>query len=263
MPSRSNRIFIRLSPKDASAIFTGLNWILSRHQLWIDRKSLPNADPTRRIVPRDDPGVFHQTFMGESVSLRLRILFLMGGGRLQFTTPFQAAHSALAARIAGWLNRHLHQSAWLSPKTRVPPALNRRLEAARKRLKRAFIGTRGSECYRDLVDQWRSHLRWLRTHFLCCWCTRRWQIGSGRYYRRQLAILMARARVGLAGQHIRVSDSEVRRLVRLAIRSVRRDRTSFSFRELVDDPELASNYLANFVVSRTPRGRNRRPTPLR
>jgi hypothetical protein len=56
MPSRTKRIFIRLSPQDTAAILAGLNWIFSQ------RKSLPNvikrvsrnlASPKRlSLVPR-------------------------------------------------------------------------------------------------------------------------------------------------------------------------------------------------------------------
>jgi hypothetical protein len=262
MPSRTKRISIRLSSQDASAILTGLNWILSRHQLWIDRKSLPNADPTRRMTANYDFGVFHQGLMEQLMSLRERVRSLKGGGRLYITDPFEAAQCALAARIAGWLNRHRHQSAWFSPKTKVPMALKRRLEAVRKRLKRALVGIEGSECYRELTGQWQSHLRWLRVNFCHCWCATRWQAGSGRYYRRQLAILIDRTRVGLAGQQRHVPEQELGRLVRLALRSVRRDRTSFSFRDLINDPELARSYLTDFVLSRFHRGQRRKLTTI-
>lgn len=144
----------------------------------------------------------------------------------------------------------------------MPTALKPRLEAVRKRLKRALVGIEGSEHYRELAGQWQSHLRWLRVHFCHCRCSTRWPAGSGRYYRRQLAILIHQARIGLSGQRTRVPDQEVRRLVRLAVRSVRRDRTSFSFRDLIDDPELARSYLTNFVLSRFHRGRGRKLTTI-
>ena len=262
MPSRSKRISIRLSPKDVSAIVTGLNWLFSRHQLWIQHKSLPNADPTRRVTSNYDTGVFHQEFMDQLLSLRGRLLSLERGGRLHFKDPFEAAQCALASRIAGWLNRHRHLSAWFSPKTRVPTALKPRLEAVRKRLQRALVGIVGTERYRELSGQWHSHLRWLRVHFCRCRCSIRRPAGSGRYYRRQLAILIDQARVGLSEQRTRVPDQEVRRLVRLALRSVRRGRTSFSFRDLIDDPELARSYLADFVLSRFHSGRGRKLTPI-
>jgi hypothetical protein len=263
MPLKPARHYLRLSPKDNNALLHGLGWILYCHQVWSERKCLSYGDPRRRLVSGYDLGLFHQSLMEELLSLRLRLLRLANGGRLYFESPSDPAQCLLACRITAWRSRHQHNDSSIAKAVSPPAALCRRLEVARKRLKRAYIAAAGAERYREIALSWRSHLRWLRVHFLTCWCSSRWRSSKGNYYRRQLAIFLEHAHVGLAKQGAtQIPEREVRRLVRLALSYIRRHRTPFSQRDLADDPEFAATYFSDFVLSRFKKSRIRRSTAV-
>lgn len=154
------------------------------------------------------------------------------------------AFSLRAARKSGCLDTQ--------PKTlslfRSLGALLKKIENFRRRARRASERRLGREQYRLMWDQWTAFRRWLSGELY----ERRAHPPDGmrKYWMRNLNFLILAARRGLAavGREI-PPDKELRTLVRLAGRYMRRGRTPLGLRALADSPEGAA-YLADFISCR-------------
>ena len=164
--------------------------------------------------------------MDSILALRARLSSSGAGGRLSIATSFEIAACALAVRIAVKCHRHGHVRLEIPRIEAAAKRLLRRLEAVRKRTKRAEIGRAGPHEYKRKSQEWRAFVRWLHVHIPNCSCFRRRRLPL-RYSRRATVDkLVAWAREELIDRKAEIPDErELRRLVRLALRYVRRGRT--------------------------------------
>lgn len=155
-----------------------------------------------------------------------------------------AAFSLRAARKSGSFATQPRISSRFQSLT----ALLKKIENHRRRARRASERMLGREQYRAMCDEWKTFRRWLGDELF----ERRahppdWMRKDSM---RNLNFLILAARRGLAavGREI-PPDKELRTLVRLAGRYMRRGRTPLGLRALADSPEGAA-YLADFISCR-------------
>jgi hypothetical protein len=243
--------FLRLSASDRQFILMGLSWIGANYHLWRSKGRYPNSRPDLVWARDIDRGVYDQEFMDRTLALHATIVALKAGGRLRVATPMEFAACALAVRVAVTRHRHGHQLLEIA-KTDVSSAgLLRRIESARKRAKRAEIRLLGAAGYQLSAKAWRDFATWLRVHLLDCkckWKRRNRPVMSGRLIVKQL-VDWTKAELFDRKEQV-PSERELHRLVRLALRYIRRGRTNFCVGEYMNDKVLASSRLATFITIR-------------
>ena len=174
-----------------------------------------------------------------------------GGGRLYDMDPFQLAAMILGVRVAAQRVQHGHVQTTIGNFDRRAKRLTGWLEKLRKRSKRAFIRLHGTEQYESQEQRWLRFLRWLRVHFLDCDCMRRRRRHVSRRRRVIIDQLCTWAKAELIDRGDTVpADPELRQLVRLALRYVRRGRTKYGVRELLKDKVFGASRMANFITAR-------------
>jgi hypothetical protein len=165
-------------------------------------------------------------------------------------TSMEFAACALAVRVA--VTRHHHGHHKLDNIARIDTSsarLLRRLETVRKRGERAEIRRLGAVGYQQSANAWRDFATWLRVHLLDCACMRKRRTPSQRYRRVLVTQFTEWARAELIDRKHKVpAERELRRLVCLGLRYVRRNRTRFSVRDLLHDRITAAAHFANFVI---------------
>jgi hypothetical protein len=244
---------IRLSPPDAAIIAVGLGWIAANHDLWKTKRQMPFARPELRWLPQTfDRGRYSKELMQRLLDAMSSVLQIRGnGGRLYNLDPFQCAGLILAVRVIVQRVSHGHATSPASDLGRRAKRLIKRLEAYRKRTKRAFIHQRGAVAYQAKESEWQALVRWLRLYLLDCQCKRRRRFRLTRHLRTTVQVLFEWAKAELIERREKVPpDAELRKLVRLALRYVRRGRRDFGVGQLLKDRVFASAHLANFVTLR-------------
>ena len=250
---------LRLSGPDRQFLLAGLAWIVSNYNEWQSSNKMPNARPDRSWLKPFDTGTYCQEFMAGVVALHGKVVALSRTGRLRLSASWQFAACSLAVRVAVRRHKHDHSKLNIPHVDSAHKRLLDRLEAARKCAKRAEIRESGAAAYAETGKEWRAFVQWLRVHFLDCRCSRKRRIPP-LLWRKKIVVQFiqwARAELKDRREHI-PADAELRSLVRLALRYVRRGRTRYSISALLNDRVEASAYFANFVTARTEKADIRR-----
>ena len=249
IPSSTHRF--RLSPRDSLLINVGLSWIVWNYWFWVNNHVFINGRPDRRWLPHVDRGVYNQDLMNSIVALHARIVSLKSGGRLRVSTPFDFAACALAVRVAITSHRHGHTQIEVANIERSSKRLLRRLENTRKRAKRAQIRRSGHDAYTHETRSWKEFVRWLRVAFLDCRCKRKRRLTPTHHRRALINQLVEWTRAELIDrQEPLPPERELRRLVRLFLRYVRRGRRGWGVRHLMDNQVFAASQIATFIQIR-------------
>lgn len=249
--SAAKALVLRLSKRDRLFVLEGLSWIVDNYNLWQTKHQLPNRRIDRIWAPNVNSGIYQQLHMDQILFLHARILSLGSGGRLRVQAATDVSACILAVRIAVKRHKHGHTRLSVSRIDTSSKRLLRRLEALRKRAKRADIRQMGLLSYRQAVDGWQGFVRWLRYHFLDCGCSLRRRKPPARRRRVSIAQLSKWARAELVRRRKRVpGEADLRKMVRLAVRYIRRGRTGFVVLDLLRNPRFAGEHLADFVTAR-------------
>jgi hypothetical protein len=249
VPSPS--IVVQLTPAESRLIHPGLALIAANLKLWRDNGELPFANPDLR-TGSCIPGRFDPAFGQLIAKLADQIALARHHRSRVGLTVFDYAVCALAVRTTSRWIVHGHLRPWRRDHTRAAKRLLRKLENGRKKAKRRFIAEYGHSTFSSASRLWRQMLTFIRTHFLSCRCgTRVWAPGLRRYLRNIVAEYCAIARVGLKESGVTPPpDAELHRLARLALAYIRRGRTDFGVKTLLDYPRFGSGFLAQFIVAR-------------
>jgi len=240
---------IRLSARDRYLILTGLSWIGANSRLNRTESQRPYIRPDILWTQGVDKGVYDQVLLDRVLALHATVVSLKAGGRLRVATSMEFSACALAVRVAVTRHRHGHQLLDIALIDGVSARLLRRLESARKRAKRAEVRRLGAGGYAEAAQAWRNFVTWLRIHLLDCRCKQKRRTPPVRYRRVLVTQFTEWARAELIDRKHKVpAEHELRRLVRLCLRYVRRGRSRFSFWDLTHDKITASAHFANFVI---------------
>lgn len=133
--------------------------------------------------------------------------------------------------------------------SRTLRALHKKLENIRRRGRKATERLLGPERYRAFWNQWRSFCCWLRKNL----SERRLHVTDYllRFHKRLVNQSVNDAMRGLTAVGRETPPpTELRRLVRLALRYVRQGRTRIGIPGLVREPARAAAFFADFVAAR-------------
>lgn len=253
------KIVIRLSERDHRLIRAGLNWIVGNYRLSNRGARILTGRVERAWVRSFDPGSYDQDLMDGIIALRVTVVSLAPSGRLRVDTSFEIGACALAVRVVARRCRHGHTRFDMPQVDRASKRLLRRLEVVRKRAKRAEVRRSGLNSYQARAHEWQRFIRWIRVHIPDCGSTRLRR--PARFGPPKMIVdkLVSWVRAELMECKQRLpNERELRRLVRLALRYIRRGRRGFSGRYFLEDKVFASAYLANFVTTRLENASSRR-----
>lgn len=162
---------------------------------------------------------------------------------------FELAVLALCVRVTKTQSRHGHICVSLNVK--VVERFLAKLERYRKRAKRAWLASAAEEVYWDYQTRWRKLLVWIHLHLLFCHCNRPKAASRSRDKRGYVKHCLALVRDGLRQERIPPpAEKDLRRLVRLAMRYVSRERTYVTLGSLLHGGPSAQRYLTKFVMER-------------
>ena len=252
---RTCAIGIRLNSVQRGVIWTGLNRIVLAYATFRETGSA-DGYPFRihplATIPRPglSPGVFKAEFMqliidlwmqlkpSKSKRMRLRLNFL------------QLSACILAVRIGKDYERlRLKRKISVEDKRaarRVIASLERELKRARQ----AYAADMGEDAYKQMRAAWLEHLRWIRMH-LVYFRRLRVRTQQRRVHKMIIDYGHERARAGLFARDLQPPDDrDLRRLVRLALRYIRRGRIRLFMQNLMSNPTFAAEFFANFVEDR-------------
>ena len=162
---------------------------------------------------------------------------------------FDLAVLMLCVRTTRSQNRHGHIR--FASNLRSSDRLVSKLERNRKRAKRAWLGSAADKVYWDYQLRWHKLLLWIRVHLLFCRCNRTEPGSRARLERQNVKHCVALAREGLKKERVLPpSEKDLRRLVRLAMRYVRRGRAVVTLGSLLHGSPSGQRYLTKFVMER-------------
>lgn len=242
---------LRLPSQDRQLIVAGLGYIAANHYFWAKKIAVAGTRPDLSWACADK-GTYNQGFMDGILALHARLALAKAGVRLQVTSTYQVAALMLAARVALRRHNHGHHQLDIGRIAQRTKRLLRRLETVRKRVKRGKITRSGLDSYRQSASEWRSFIRWIRLHFLDCPCllTRR-LLTPTRHRRAIVNQLVGWTRDELIDrQEPLPPEPELRRLVRLFLRYVRRGRRGWGVPHLMDNQVFAASQIATFIQIR-------------
>lgn len=242
---------IQLTRNESLLVYPGMALLSAIHKLWRETSELPMAHPDLRTggCPR---GQYEPAF-GELI-VKLESTFAQSRfhrSRLRLTV-FELALCALAVRVTNTRVKHGHLMTWRRNHDLATERLLRKLENARRCAKRAFIREFDKATFSAAGRQWRRMLVFMRNHFLRCRCNFRvWTPGLRIHFRRIVSEYRGFAIEGLKRLDADLPpETELLRLIRLALAYIRRDRTNFGVRTLREHPDFAATFLAEFIITR-------------
>lgn len=248
-------IAARLTAAQTDLLYVGLRPLIINHLTLIQTGHSPGSHPdilTLRFFRRR--GAYHADFMKTVYGL-WRILQENRSQEFRATLDYiQVSACALAVRNAVRQVRHGHVAAWSSGIQAAANRLLRKLEALRKRLKRTIKKTEGHDNFRALASSWHQFLIWLRLNLLTCSCLIRRPHPVYRNRQRLIDEMVRVTIVGLQAQQWAVPPAKVlRKLVRDALKHVRRFRTPWTIPLLRRNPSIADWWFAEYLVGRMTR----------
>ncbi len=238
--------------KQVDLLYVGFRPLILNHLNLVHTGRSPDAHPdllTARFFRRR--GLRNDAFMQAILDLWKELQFgrsktLRAG--LDYVTVSAAM---LAVRTTLRQIRHGHVAAWREGIQTTANRLLRQLEALRKRLKRQIIKTEGQNAFRSLASSWRQFLIWLRLNLLTCPCLIRHPDPVYRMRRLMINEMVRVTTAELNAQQCPIPPAPLlRKLVRDALKNVRRLRTPWTIPLLRRNPAIANWWFAEYVLRR-------------
>lgn len=124
------------------------------------------------------------------------------------------------------------------------------LERELKRARRTYAADMGEDAYKQMRAAWLEHLRWIRMHLVYF---RRLRVNTQprKVHKMIVDYGYERARSGLFARDLQPpEDRDLRRLVRLALRYIRRGRIRLFMQNLLNNETFAARFFADFIEDR-------------
>jgi hypothetical protein len=238
--------------KQVDVLYVGFRPLILNHLNLIHTGRSPDAHPdllTAKYFRRR--GVRNDAFMQEILDLWKKLQFGRSK-RLRAALDYVTVSATmLAVRSTLRQIRHGHVAAWRGGVQATANRLLRQFEALRKRLKRQTTKREGQNAFRSLASSWRQFLIWLRLNLLTCPCLIR---RPDPVYRMRQLMITEMVRVTTAElnaqQCLLPPAPLLRKLVRDALKNVRRFRTPWTIPLLRRNPAIAGWWFAEYVLRR-------------
>jgi hypothetical protein len=252
---RDCTICVRFNPVQRGLIWPGLNRIVLgymtfRETGWAD--TYPFQVHPLATVPKPgfSPGTFKVELMQMITDLWSRIKPARGRRiRLQLNF-FQLSACILAVRIGHDYERLRLKRKISVERKRAMRRVIASLERELKRARRTYASEMGEDAYKCMRETWFEHLRWIRMHLVYFR-----PVGVTTQLRKVHKMIIdygyERARAGLFARDLQPPEPcDLRRLVRLAIRYIRRGRIRLFMQNLMNNHTFAAEFFANFIEAR-------------
>ena len=201
-----------------------------------------------RPRPGRNPGGFGQTIMQELIELWMKL-----NGRTQTRLRLRINFIDLSAcifavRVGREYERHVQKKKHKVLENLEAKTVIANLERQLKRARRAYAADAGESAYKEMRARWFAHLRWIRMH-LAYFRPQRIKTQPRLLQRMIVDQACESARAGiLKRKYEPPPEKELRRLVRLYLRYVRRGRRGVTIQVMINRPRLAEELLSNFVL---------------
>jgi hypothetical protein len=245
-------ISARFTAAQSDLLYVGLRPIVIHHVNLVQTRRSPGSHPdilTLRFFRRR--GIYNDEFIKAVYGLWKTLQENRGRAFRTSLDYIQVCLCSLAVRNAVRQVRHGHVEAWTSGIQARANRLLGCLEALRKKLKRTIIKTKGHNSFGDLASSWRQFLIWLRLNLLSCPCLIR---RPDPVYRNRQWLIDDMVRVTtleLQAQECSIPPVRLlRKLVRDALKNVRRLRTPWTIPLLRRNPSIAAWWFGEYVVRR-------------
>jgi hypothetical protein len=248
----------RLTPQQHDLVWEGINRMALAYITYRETGSLTYSYPFRvhplaiRFKPGEDPGTFDIVLMQVIMDLWAK-LQKSRRKRMRLTLNLiELFACVLAVRVGRDYERILLRKKHTRMENRNANAVIDSLERQLKTARRRYAAEAGEPAYKAMRARWFAHLRWVRMH-LVYFRPVRVKTQLRRVQKLLIDECCEWARAGLINKKYEPPPAkELRRLVRLALRYVRRrrPRLRFPIRNLIDNPRFAQSVLANFVLDR-------------
>ena len=267
----NNRIRLRLSAIQMSVIWPGLDLLAKSYVAKRDTKHTLYESPFRIYPPPRgfDRGIFQPQIMNQIVDLRKRLRAKARvGGRVQMDAiEIRAAIYSVRVNLSYWRRERYVRRGWSYELKRRyeldaesldllkirSQRVIRSLERYMKRANRSLLKSATRDGYAAIMFDWKGHLRWMHLHI--AYFKPLPPVIRSRKLRHQkiLESLMVLADRGLQNEGFEPPKwRELRKMMRLYVRSDRRCREGFTTRFLMENfgRLYAASYLARFVLRR-------------
>jgi hypothetical protein len=248
----SQTITIRFTAQTTNLLYVGLRLITLHHIVLNKTGRSPAAHPDLLTLRfRNRRGKFFPEYMEGVYGLwkqvsdhrarewRLRVGYI------------EIMVCMLAVRTTIRQIRHGHILSWRHGIEQTAARQLRRLEALRKRLKRLITKTKGQHFFRELAAKWREFLKWLRLNILFCNCLIRRPDPAYRSRQRLIDSMCRVTRTELLKRRTQIPNEQIyRKLIRDALKNVRRFRTPWTAPLLLRNPHIGADWFADYIIRR-------------
>jgi hypothetical protein len=200
--------------------------------------------------PGKNPGTFGQTIMQGIVELWIRLKGKTKS-RLRLRMNFVDLSACIfAVRIGREYERLVQEKKHKIRENLEAKSAIASLERQLKRARRAYAAENGESAYKEMRTRWFAHLRWMRMH-LAYFRPRRIKTQPRLLQRMIIDEACESAKAGILKRRYEPPpEKELRRLVRLYLRYVRRGRRGITTQMMITRSRLAEELLSNFVMDR-------------
>lgn len=243
---------IRFNKNQTDILYVGLRLIAVNWTVLSKTGRSPGAHPhLLHLSFLKKRGVFNKEFLQAVLEIWKR-LFRQRGVECQMKLDYVGVSACLlGVRICLQQLRHGHLQAWAARLDTTIKHLIRKLEALQKKLKRRIIESRGQDFFKELSGKWRQFVRWMRCTLLTCSCIVRQPNLFYRSRQRLISDMVAITRAELGRRrHLIPPESTFRRIVRDALKNVRRFRTPWTLPALRRNPKIAATWFADYLILR-------------
>ena len=242
----------RFTPGQTDLLYVGLRPLIINYLNLIHTGRSPASHPdilTLRFLGKR--GAYRDDFM-QAIKRLWEELQLYRGHEFQTSLNYvQLSACVLAVRTAIRQVRHGHVAAWTIGIENRASRLLRRLEAMRKKLKRTITKTEGHTSFRELASRWREFLKWARLTLLTCPCLIRRPNPVYRSRQRLINAMVIVATIELQRLKRTVPHPRtLRKLIRDALKNVRRLRTPWTIPLLRVNPQIADWWIGEYIIQR-------------
>jgi hypothetical protein len=247
-------VAVRLTPVQLRVIWLGLNALVNSYLTNQETGSSIYSYNFRlhplqdRPRPDKDPGTFGQTIMQRILELWKKLKGKTQR-RLRLRMTFVDLSACIfAVRIGREYERHVQKKKHKVHENLEAKTVIASLERQLKRARRAYAADDGESAYKDMQARWFAHLRWMRMH-LAYFRPQRIKTQPRLLQRMIVDQACKSARAGiLKRKYEPPPERELRRLVRLYLRYIRRGRRGVTIQVMINRPRLAEELLSNFVL---------------
>ncbi|MCU1285656.1 MAG: hypothetical protein JWO13_2006 [Acidobacteriales bacterium] len=238
-----------LSPEECALAIKGTLNIQARLSVYMSGITFSTPYPV--FGWPKETGKYNEAAASNFQSLHQKLTSQSTGRKRVRLNVFELSALAFAVRFAKKKILHGEYKWEGSPVETLSEELLRSVAKCRKKAKRRFVSIQSKDEYIARRNEQQQLFLWLRIKVLYCWCKFRSPSKSQRYLRSIVKTLVAYAIEAIHEAGYRpLERSLLHKLIRLALREIRRDRVYLGIQEVLKNANLAKIHLLGFIEER-------------